>query len=187
MILSRILIGSAAAVVVSITIAGGFVWAADNPRGLDPSEDEFDRPVSIMPKVTPMPPLPITDTGANNSAESGNPLWGITIELLHATRQRPIFSPSRRPPMPAALAAPPPPSAPPTPDKPAFNLLGTVAGSGAGYAVFLDNTTHDIVRLKTGEGQDGWILRSVKKREAVLVKNDQIAVMRLPSPTGDAR
>jgi len=30
-----------------------------------------------------------------------------------------------------------------------------ISGSGAGYAVFLDNTTHDIVRLKAGEGQDG--------------------------------
>lgn len=189
MTLRRVLIGSAAAFASSITIAGGFAWAADNPRGLDPSEDEFDRPVSIMPKVTPMPPLPsITDNEPGNSAQSGNPLWGITIESLHATRERPIFSPSRRPPMPAALAEPPPPPpAPLMPDRPAFDLLGTVAGNGAGYAVFLDNTTHDIVRLKTGEGQDGWILRSVQNREAVLVKNDQTVVMSLPSPTGDAR
>jgi general secretion pathway protein N len=189
MILRRILTGSAFAVLASMTIARGLVWAADNPRGLDPSDDGLDRPVSGMPKITPMPPSPpISDEGTNNGTESGNPLWGITIETLHATRERPIFSPSRRPVMPAVLAAPPPPPPPPpVPDKPSFNLLGTVAGSGVGYAVFLDNTTHDIVRLKTGEGQDGWILRSVKNREAVLVKNDKVAVMRLPSPMGDEK
>jgi hypothetical protein len=189
MILGRVLIGAAAAFAVGMTIASGLARAADNPRGLDPGEDEFDRPVSIMPRVTPMPPVPpITDSEPSIGAQSGNPLWGITVDSLHATRERPIFSPSRRPPMPATLAEPsPPPPPPPMPDKPAFNLLGTVAGSGAGYAVFLDDATHDIVRLKTGEGQDGWVLRSVKNREAVLVKNDQTVVMRLPSPTGDSR
>jgi general secretion pathway protein N len=137
--------------------------------------------------------------GASESARSatnpasfdrGNPLWGITIESLPATRERPLFLPSRRPPVAAAIAAPeapPPPPPPPVPDKPALDLLGTVAGNGVGYAVFLDGTTHDIVRLKTGEGQDGWILQTVKNREAVLVKNDHTAVMRLPSLLGEQR
>lgn len=177
----RSLFGVAAAALLTMAVVGGSAMAADNPRGLDPSEDGLDRPV----KITPMPPLPLAgDSGSKASVETGNPLWGITIESLHATRDRPIFSPSRRRPAPAAIGAPPPPSPPPSlSDKPGFNLLGTVAGSGVGYAVFLDNTTHDIVRLKIGEGQDGWILQSVENREAVLVKNDQTAIMRLPSPT----
>jgi general secretion pathway protein N len=145
---------SAAAAATAIIGAGGTAWSANNPGG-------FDR---------------------------GNPLWGIKIESLQATRERPLFSPSRRAPVAATIAAPealpPPPPPPPPPDRPALDLLGTVTGNGVGYAVFLDGATHDIVRLKTGEGQDGWILQSVKNREAVLVKDDRTAVMRLASPLG---
>jgi hypothetical protein len=50
-----------------------------------------------------------------------------------------------------------------------------------GYAVFLNNITHDIVRLRTGEGEDGWILRSASTREVLLEKNDRTAVICLPS------
>lgn len=37
-----------------------------------------------------------------------NPLWAIPLKQLSNTRERPIFSPSRRPP---AVAGPPPPAA----------------------------------------------------------------------------
>jgi general secretion pathway protein N len=106
----------------------------------------------------------MTDSTSKDASERGNPLWGIPIELLNATRERPIFSPTRRPPRPAVPAAPAEAVkivAPPAePDRPSLNLVGIVAGAGEAYAVFINNTTHDIVRLKTGEGQDGWILRS---------------------------
>jgi hypothetical protein len=44
------------------------------------------------------------------------------------------------------------------------------------------------LRLKLGEGHDGWTLRSVQKREATLVKDQQIAVVAMPQPGqgGDA-
>src|SRR5262249_56938753 len=55
----------------------------------------------------------------------GNPLWGIPLSGLSATRGRPIFSPTRRPPAPAVFAvaaagpaaapAPPPEAGPPSP------------------------------------------------------------------------
>ena len=34
----------------------------------------------------------------------GNPLWSIPLSALSATRERPIFSASRRPPQPAVVA-----------------------------------------------------------------------------------
>jgi hypothetical protein len=116
----------------------------------------------------------------------GNPLWGIPIESLHATRERPLFSPSRRPPAPAVISAPVQVKAapPPPPSKPTLDLLGVVEGHDESYAVFINTTTHDIVRLKTGEGEDGWVLRSVRGREAVLERNDQTEVLELPPLTG---
>jgi len=37
---------------------------------------------------------------------SANPLWGIPLTQLPGTRDRPIFSPSRRPPPPEVVAEP---------------------------------------------------------------------------------
>jgi general secretion pathway protein N len=73
---------------------------------------------------------------------------------------------------------------PSAPQKPTLNLVGTVEGNNEGYAVFIDTISHNIVRLKTGEGEDGWILRSVSEREAVLYKNDRTEVLELPPITG---
>jgi hypothetical protein len=192
MISGRIFIGVAGAACVIAVLAANRVVAADNPRGFDSDENELDRPAAMMPSTPPMATLPSTTSGAStDTPDKGNPLWGIPIDLLHATRERPIFSPSRRPPAPPVIAAPPPPvkvvAPPPEPEQPGVDLLGIVEGGGEGYAVFINNTTHDIFRLKTGEGQDGWILRSVSGREAVLEKNHRTAVVELPPLTGDLK
>lgn len=73
------------------------------------------------------------------------------------------------------------------PDEPELNLLGVIVGGGEGYAVFLKNATHKVIRLKTGEDEDGWILRSVADREAVLEKNHRTAIVRLPSRSGSQK
>jgi hypothetical protein len=74
----------------------------------------------------------------------------------------------------------------PAEPEPVLNLLGTVAGNGEEYAVFINTTTHDVVRLKKGESEGGWILRSVGKRKVVLKKNDRTEVLQLP-PLTDAQ
>jgi general secretion pathway protein N len=189
MIAGRVCISMAAAICVIAALNGGGVRAADNPSGFDPGEDASGRPVAIMPSAALIAPLrSTTDNRATDEPATGNPLWGIPIEALHATRERPLFSPSRRPPPPAVTPAPAEPvkvaAPPPQPDEPALTLLGIVAGDGEGYAVFVNTTTHDIVRLKTGEGDNGWILRSVRGREAVLEKNHRTAILGLPPIAG---
>jgi general secretion pathway protein N len=53
---------------------------------------------------------PITNESTGVAAKAdpvnGNPLWGVTLHSLSATRERPIFAPSRRPPPAPLLAAP---------------------------------------------------------------------------------
>ena len=188
----RIIVGVAGVACVIAAIAANGVLAADNPRGFESDQDELNRSATMVPSALPIDALPSPTYGTSTEIpERGNPLWGIPIESLHATRERPIFSPSRRPPMPAVIATPAPPvkvvAPPPEPEQPGLNLLGVVLGGGEAYAVFINNTTHDIVRLKTGEGQDGWILRSVSSREAVLEKNHRTAVVDLPPLTGDLK
>lgn len=117
----------------------------------------------------------------------GNPLWAIPLRSLPATRERPLFTPSRRPPPPAVAGPPPvqvqPPPAPPAaPERPALALVGAIVGEREGIAIFLDQATNDMVRLRTGENHAGWVLRSVRGREATLVKDAETVILALPVP-----
>jgi general secretion pathway protein N len=179
MIAARLLIGAAA---TACLIVAPVCCRADTFLDLG----------SSMPKAAPGPELPPAgDSAVANEPEAGNPLWGIPLRSLQEARERPLFSPSRRPPLPAKTTAPPPQAAKAVavrqPDEPELNLLGVIIGSSEGYAVFLNNATHAVIRLKTGEDEDGWILRSVAEREAVLEKNHRTAIVRLPSRSGGQR
>jgi general secretion pathway protein N len=115
-----------------------------------------------------------------------NPLWAIPLKQLSNTRERPIFSPSRRPPA-SAVAGPPPPAAvrvPPKsagPQSPELSLVGTVIGEKESIAVFVD-ATKSAVRLRTGEAHKGWALRTVHTREATLERDGESAILSLPRP-----
>ena len=113
-----------------------------------------------------------------------NPLWTIPLTSLTATRERPIFSPSRRPPVVVELASVQSQPSPPTnqPRRPLLALVGAIAGETEGFAIFLDETTKGIVRLKTGESHSGWTLRIVKGREATLQKGRETAILAIPNP-----
>jgi hypothetical protein len=117
---------------------------------------------------------------------AGNPLWGIPLKGLTATRERPIFSPSRRPPPPAPIgpiaALGNNAGAKREPDRPQLKLVGTVIGEKESIGVFLNQTTKDAIRLKPGEKHEGWTLESVHGREATFQKNQQTVVLTLPPP-----
>ena len=127
-------------------------------------------------------------TGDKTAEPRGNPLWGIPLPSLNVTRERPIFSPSRRPPVVAAAPPPPqpvrqaPPPPPPKPDPIRLALVGTIAGGSVGIAVLLDQTSQGIVRLRTGESHDGWMLRSVRNREVTMERDRESVDLALPAP-----
>jgi general secretion pathway protein N len=120
------------------------------------------------------------------SARPANPLWRIPLASLTATRDRPIFSPSRRPPIVVQAAPvksePPPPPPPGAPTRPLLTLLGAIASDTDSIAIFMDDTTKAIVRMKVGESHAGWMLRSVAKRQATLEMARQVAVLVIPIP-----
>ncbi len=165
-------------------ITGHFGLAAVHPSGFN-NRDQLNGPPGALSSGTE-PEAPGTAGKDTPTSTSANPLWAIPLGTLSATRERPLFSPSRRAPAPPAVPAVrvepvKPVYVPMEPEKPQLSLVGIVSGISDGYAVFLSATTHDIVRLKLGEGHEGWILRSVKGREAVLEKNHQTAVIGLPT------
>jgi hypothetical protein len=117
-----------------------------------------------------------------------NPLWGLPLARLSTTRERPIFSASRRRPAPAptyvAPVAASQPAKPPEPELPAIALVGTIIGTDDGYrmGIFRDTSTQDVLRLRIGENYHGWVVRLISPREANLVKNGEQAVLELPAP-----
>jgi hypothetical protein len=138
------------------------------------------------PNVRPAPQAPTDESGGRELP--ANPLWAIPLKQLFNTRERPIFSPSRRPPA-SAVVGPPPaaapvrgPPQPAGPQSPELSLGGTVLGEQESLAVFVEDTTTNPVRLRTGEAYKGWTLRSVQGREATLEKDRESVNLSLPQP-----
>lgn len=129
--------------------------------------------------------LPAAASNLRAPPPGGNPLWGVPLSSLSATRERPLFTASRHPPeappppMPVAEAPPPPP---PQPEHPPFTLVGTAIGQPQNVALLLDQTTKSLVRLHVGEAASGWYLRSVELRTMTIEKNNQVVTLSLPAP-----
>jgi hypothetical protein len=133
---------------VSAVLAVGFA--------VDPSE--------TVPAAVERGRDPGVTADTNSNAPVGNPLWGVPLSAMSATTDRPIFSPSRRPPAPPIIGAPPPAPRPPPPptqeaDRPPLVLVGTAVGGSRRLGVFLEEITQKLVRLEPGNGHDGWSLR----------------------------
>ena len=142
---------------------------------------------SAGPEVATAKQAPALGGDLKPSARPANPLWRIPLASLTATRDRPIFSPSRRPPVvvqaaPVKSEPPPPPPPPGAPSRPLLTLLGAIASDTDSIAIFMDDTTKAIVRMKVGESHAGWMLRSVAKRQATLEMARQVAVLVIPIP-----
>jgi general secretion pathway protein N len=118
---------------------------------------------------------------------SANPLWAVPLSTLTATRERPLFSPTRRAPAPVVANAPivaqPPPPAPAMVEHPDLILVGTVTGETQSLAVFVEPATHKTVRLLTGQDHRGWILQSVEGKSATLHKGTRTETLVLPPPS----
>ncbi|MGJ5180156.1 hypothetical protein ACQR1B_25800 [Bradyrhizobium oligotrophicum] len=145
------------------------VEAAGPELAIPAADEQAAAPVKDMPRAS------------NAQMRTGNPLWGIPLEQLSATRDRPIFSPSRRPPPvdapPPTVAAAPEVVEPSPPERPALSLLGTVVNGERGLAIFLESGSTTPLRVRTGADYQGWTLRHVEARSATLQKGGQLVVL----------
>jgi general secretion pathway protein N len=127
-----------------------------------------------------------SDPGAKSRA--GNPLWTIPLRALPATRDRPLFSASRRPPIVAVPTIAPPPKeeapAPPPPDRPLLTLIGTIFSPKASVAMVQVFNTEAISRLRLGQENDGWRVQAISLRSIVVEKGGQSVELGLPRPNG---
>jgi hypothetical protein len=184
---------SATLLLLSLHIAG----ATTSPVSGDALDAGLsdDTQAAGSPAVTAVPPTPPVTTvrvgapptgAAPERAQSANPLWAIPLAQLSETRERPIFSPSRRPP-PSAVAAEAAVAKAPVvrkkePEAPQLALVGTIASDEEGFGIFLDQSTKGALRLRVGEDYQGWKLRAIRGREVTMEKDQQAAVLTLPQP-----
>lgn len=171
--------GTTRVLIAGFTLLGATAAGAAPPHGLDPLERA---PGTLEAELRP--------AAASTAVTTGNPLWAVPMRTLSETRDRPIFSPSRRPPPPALFAlasipAPPSPAAKPAePDHPLLALIGTVRGGTQDIGIFIEEASKNALRLRPGEAYSGWMLRAVKRGEARFEKDGRTATLNLPSPGG---
>jgi general secretion pathway protein N len=169
---------------VGLIVLGQISVAAENS---DPQEG--------LPKISNLsatssnaaPALPVQHNSGGAIIPLGNPLWAIPVGSLTATLERPIFDPSRRPAAakePAAVPVEETASLPPVSDPPGppLVLLGAVANERKSVAIFRDQTTKDIVRLKIGDSHSGWTLRRVNGREATFNRGRETSLVQIEIP-----
>jgi hypothetical protein len=125
-----------------------------------------------------------TDETASEPVASLNPLSGLELESLEATRELPLFTPSRKAPVvpePApvevATAPPPPAPPPPPPSPPPLQLIGVIQTGSTDIALLRDRGSSEVIRLSTGEEYDGWSIRFVDSRTVEFQNGDQTAIL----------
>jgi general secretion pathway protein N len=133
------------------------------------------------------PPEPDATPTPAPAAAPGNPLWSIPLRALSATRERPLFSPSRRPPVPVIAAAPVVPRLPiavkpAAPERPPLALVGTVVSAEKRVAILFNLTTRRVSQVLEGAEESGWRVRLVSPRSVVMEKDDRSVTLDLPKP-----
>jgi general secretion pathway protein N len=117
---------------------------------------------------------------ATSSSALSNPLAAQSLDELSTTLDRPLFSPSRRPPAPppapaVQTAAPPPP--PPSP--PNLVLVGVVLDGESARAIVRNGTDKKIQRTQIGDDIDGWKVSQIDRRKVVLSLDGRFATFTL--------
>jgi hypothetical protein len=120
------------------------------------------------------------EAGTGAPAEAPDPFVLPPLERFTAVVERPLFSPTRRLPVPTAPAvveAPPPPpateSAPVGPAEPELRFFGTVRENGTAAALVTDPATAEVARLVPGDTVGEWRVVEVERNRLVLGLGDE--------------
>src|SRR5215470_15163985 len=90
-------------------------------------------PLGAAETAAPAQTVAPTQTPAEPSLN--NPLAAMPLDRLSETRERPLFTPSRRKPPPEVAAEPPEPSPPPPPAPPKLALYGIIQDEAGARAI----------------------------------------------------
>ena len=143
-----------------------------------------------QPQTQPRPQVP-AQAPATPTAGLASPLAVHSLDRLSATRERPLFSPSRR-----APAPPPPPIVrppPPPPEPPNVTLVGIVMDAEEARAIVQSGSKNEVRRVRVGDDIGGWKVAQIENRRLVLKLDSRQATFsmfsgpRKPTPRAAAQ
>ncbi|WP_152535558.1 hypothetical protein [Bradyrhizobium sp. Ai1a-2] len=114
------------------------------------------------------------ESPANGDVAVSNPVELQPLPELAVTRDKPLFSPTRRPPpkpvAPVARQEPPPPPPPP----PSVVVLGIISENGDGRAAIRAGGNGDkVTRVRAGDDVRGWKVERIEPRRLVLTQGER--------------
>ena len=114
--------------------------------------------------------------GGASGAALQNPLAIHSLAELTATRERPLFSPTRRPPPPLAVAdAEPAPPAPP----PDVQFSGVVMDTKGALAIIRPDASGPAKSVRVGDIVSGWKVGQIERRQLTLLLDGRSATFTL--------
>jgi hypothetical protein len=102
------------------------------------------------------------------------PLASQPLESLSATRERPLFSPTRRPPPPPPVIVTGPPPPPPPPPPPDVALFGIVMDGDNARAIIRATPGGKVTRVGIGDDVGGWKVAQIDGRKLVLMLDERL-------------
>jgi hypothetical protein len=155
-----------------LSLAALMVLAAAPAVAADASPQPRPDPPPL-PLASPLPQAGEARAGETADDREGgaallSPLAAQPLDRLSATRERPLFSPTRRPPPPPppVVAAPEPPPSPPPP--PNVALFGIVMDGDEAHAIVRAGPSDKIMRVGVGDDIGGWKVAQIEERRLVL-------------------
>ena len=123
-------------------------------------------------------PSVLAQSPEKSTATLANPLEAQSLDRLSATRERPLFSPTRRP-------TPPPPPPPPevaafavVPQPPNLQLFGIVVDDEGARAI-VRSSNEKVDRVQIGDDIGGWKVSQIEGRRLVLSLDGRFATFTL--------
>jgi hypothetical protein len=123
--------------------------------------------IAIWPSLAPA-----AETNHASLEAAANPLAALSLDHLRATRDRPLFAPTRRPPpvVPVARRVVTPVTTVAPPD---VVLVGIVTDQVGARAVVRSNKSGKLIRAQSGDEIEGWKVTLIEPRRMVLSHDDR--------------
>jgi hypothetical protein len=130
---------------------------------------------------------------AASAEASANPIAGLDLESLTATRELPLFTPSRSPPT-VIAPEPPPPEPEPVepeiveetdPEPPPLQLIGIVVSGAEQTVLLMDESSGEVQRVRPGEEYAGWTVTVLDSRSVELESEGHFQTLTMFTETGE--
>ena len=132
--------------------------------------------IQAQPQPQPQPQAQVqAHAPTAPTAGLASPLAAHPLDRLSATRERPLFSPSRRPPAPPPAPVVSPSPAPPPPPPPNVTLVGIVMDAEEARAIVQAGPQNEIRRVRIGDDIGGWKVAHIEGRQLVLLLGSRMA------------